>query len=39
VDANVENHGMVKITLEEIGKQLRDLEIIIPYGILRSDKS
>jgi hypothetical protein len=39
VDANVEKHGMVKISIEEIGKQLRDLEIIIPYGILRSDKS
>jgi len=39
VDANVENNGMVKISLEEIGKQLRDLEIIIPYGIMRSDKS
>ena len=39
VDANVENNNMVKISLEEIGKQLRDLEYIIPYGILRSDKS
>ena len=28
-----------KVTLEEIGKQLRDLEYIIPYGIMRSDKS
>ena len=39
VDANVENLGMVKMSLEEIGQQLRDLEFIIPYGILRSDKS
>ncbi|OGQ97926.1 MAG: hypothetical protein A2505_09150 [Deltaproteobacteria bacterium RIFOXYD12_FULL_55_16] len=39
VDANVENLGMPKITIEEIGKQLRDLDYIIPYGIMRSDKS
>lgn len=39
IDANVENNNMVKISLEEIGKQLRDLDIIIPYGIMRSDKS
>ncbi len=38
-DANVEKHGLTKITLEEIGKQLRDLDIIVPYGIMRSDKS
>ena len=38
-DANVEKHGLTKITLEEIGKQLRELDIIVPYGILRSDKS
>ncbi len=39
VDANVEKHGLTKITLEEIGQQLRELDIIVPYGILRSDKS
>lgn len=39
IDANVENNNMVKISLEEIGQQLRDLDIIIPYGIMRSDKS
>ena len=39
IDANVENNNMTKISLEEIGQQLRDLEIIIPYGIMRSDKS
>lgn len=39
VDANVEKHGLAKITLEEIGQQLREAEYIIPYGIMRSDKS
>lgn len=35
VQANCDNHGMTPITLEEIGKQLRDMDIIIPYGINR----
>ena len=39
VDANVERHGLTKITLEEIGQQLRETEYIVPYGIMRSDKS
>ena len=39
MDANAENLGMPKVTLEEIGKQLRELDYIIPYGIMRSDKS
>lgn len=39
VDANVEKHGLAKITLEEIGKQLRDIDVIVPFGIMRSDKS
>ncbi len=38
-DGNVEKHGFVKITLEELGQKLRDMDVIIPYGIQRSDKS
>lgn len=38
-DGNVEKHGLVKMTLEELGQKLRDMEYIVPYGIMRSDKS
>lgn len=38
-DSNVEKHGLVKITLEELGQKLREMDVIIPYGIMRSDKS
>jgi len=39
VEANVEKNGLTPITLEEIGEKLRDMDIIVPYGIMRSDKS
>ncbi len=35
VPANCEKFGMAPITLEELGQQLRDMDIIIPYGIMR----
>ncbi len=38
-DSNVEKHGMPKITIEELGQKLREMDVIIPYGIMRSDKS
>lgn len=38
-DGNVEKHGLVKMTLEELGQKLRDMEYIVPFGIMRSDKS
>ena len=34
-DANVEKHGLEKMTLDEIGQKLRDMDIIIPYGVMR----
>lgn len=36
VPSNCEKHGLTPITLEEIGKQLRDMDIIVPYGIMRA---
>ncbi|MFZ5765963.1 MAG: hypothetical protein ACOY4H_10255 [Thermodesulfobacteriota bacterium] len=38
-DGNVEKYGLVKITLEELGQKLREMDVIVPYGIMRSDKS
>ncbi|MBA3016350.1 MAG: hypothetical protein KKD63_02380 [Proteobacteria bacterium] len=34
VDANVETNDMAKITLEELGQKLREMDIIVPYGIV-----
>lgn len=34
VDANVEKNGLAKISLEELGQKIRDMEVIVPYGIL-----
>ncbi len=39
VPANCENEGLVPLTLEELGQKLREMDIIVPYGIMRSDKS
>lgn len=37
-EGNVEKHGLAKITLEELGQKLREMDVIIPYGIMRSTK-
>jgi hypothetical protein len=34
VDANVETNDMAKITLEELGQKMREMDIIVPYGIV-----
>lgn len=33
VPANVEKHGFVEITLEELGEKLREMTHVIPYGL------
>ena len=33
VPANVEKNGLESIDLEEIGEKLRDMDIIVPYGL------
>lgn len=34
VDANVSNNDMVKMSVEELGQKLREMDVIVPYGIL-----
>lgn len=34
VPANVENNDLTPITIEELGEKLREMNHIIPYGIL-----
>ena len=33
VPANVEKNGLESIDLEELGEKLRDMDIIVPYGL------
>ncbi len=33
VEPNIEKNGLEPITIEELGERLRDMSIIIPYGI------
>lgn len=33
VPANVEKNELVAITLEEVGQKLREMDVIVPYGI------
>ena len=30
--SNVDKHGFAKITVEELGQKLRDMDVIVPYG-------
>lgn len=32
VDANVSTNEMTKITLEELGQKLKEMDVIVPYG-------
>jgi hypothetical protein len=38
-EANAANYGLTQTTLEELGQKMREMEYIIPYGIMRADKS
>jgi len=33
VPANVEKNGFEPMTIEELGEKLRDMSIVIPYGV------
>lgn len=33
VPANVDKNGLEPINIEELGEKLRDMDIIVPYGI------
>ncbi len=33
VDANVSTNDLVKISVEELGQKLREMDVIVPYGI------
>ncbi len=30
--SNVDKHGLAKITIEELGQKMRDMDVIVPYG-------
>lgn len=34
VDANVETNDMAKISIEELGQKMREMDVIVPYGIV-----
>lgn len=34
VDANVDKNEFVKASIEEIGQKIRDMEVIVPYGVI-----
>jgi len=33
VPANVDKNGLTPITIEELGQKLRDMDVIVPYGV------
>jgi len=33
VQANVDTNGLTSITIEELGEKLRDMDVILPYGV------
>ncbi len=33
VPANVEKNGFEPLTIEELGEKLRDMSIVVPYGV------
>lgn len=38
-ECNAENFGLTQTTLEELGQKMREMDYIIPYGIMRADKN
>jgi len=36
VQANVDKNGLTAITLEELGKKLLEMDVVVPYGVKRS---
>jgi hypothetical protein len=36
VQANVDTNGLTSITLEELGKKLLEMDVIVPYGVKRA---
>ena len=34
VQANCDKNGFEAMTIEELGEKLRDMDVIVPYGII-----
>ncbi len=37
-ECNAENFGLTQSNIEEIGQKMREMDYIIPYGIMRASK-